>query len=287
MSVNLLALCGDVGIPSVKRIRTTAAVQAKLAAYFEVLELSFRDGVEIERAYDSRWSPGPDEIITLQSNPEVDAILARLEGGVLALEELNSNEFEAERIRAILVQLEENGVKRLLIQSFSLSQRLSRKMALISNGNTFDKIDTSSFVLTNQLDIIVEFGLIKFKKYNVAKRIFDLSAHYKEATDAEIRLFAQNDKLTIDPELLIQLATQPLRKMISSVQASGVLDREDANSIRRKAAGLVPVVVENNRVVVPLTRAGLKDLMAFLDHKIYKSPVDEDSYETNSHRRRN
>lgn len=287
MPVNLLALCGDVGDPDVRRIRTSAAVQVRLEAYFEALELAFRDGIEFEKAYDSRWSPGPDEITTLPTNPEVDAIQDRLSGGVLALNELDSAAFEVERIRALVVQQEVANAKRLLVQSFSLSQRLTRKMAFISNGNTLDKIDASSFVLTNQLDVIVEEGLIKFKKYNLAKRIFDLSAHYREATDAEIRLFAKSDKLAVDADALIQLAAQPLRKLISSVQASGVLDREDAESIRRKAAGLVPIAIQDDRIVVPLTRPELKDLMAFLDHKIYKSPVDDESYETNSHRRRN
>lgn len=282
MPVNLLALCGDPGQSTVKRVRTSTSVQHRLSVFFETLEIGFRDGVEVEKAYDSRWTPGVEEVITLPISPEVDAVFARLDGGVLGLDVLDGGAFEAERIRALAVQ---QGGK-LLLQAFNLSQRLSQKMAFIATGNTFDKIDTSAFTLSNKLDIIVEAGLVKFKNYNIAKRIFDLSAHYREATDAEIRQFSQHSLLKVDADALIELSTQPLRKLISSVQASGVLERESAQSISHKAAGLVAVTIQDERIVLPMVRRELRDLMAFLDHKIYRSPVDDDPYETNSHRRR-
>lgn len=250
------------------------------------MEASFRDGVERERPYDSRWTPGSDELITLPASDEVTAINARVNAGILALEEIDGAAFESERIRALAAVRGDAAHSRLLLQSFSLSQRLSRKMALISNNNIFDKIDTSAFTLSNHLDSIVENGLIKFKLYNTAKRIFDLSSHYREATDAEIRLFTQSEVLSGDADYLISVSTQPLRKLISSVQSSGVLARETAESIRRKAAGLVPVEVRDAKVVLPRSKSELKDLLAFLDHKIYRSPVDDDPYGTNSHRRR-
>jgi hypothetical protein len=282
MPVNLLALCGDPGESIVKRVRISASVQGRLSEFFETLEIGFRDGVEIERAYDSRWTPGAEEVITLPINSEAADLLSRLDGGVLGLEEINGDAFDGERIRALAVQ--QTG--KLLLQVFGLSQRLSKKMAFIANSNTFDKIDRSAFMLSNHIDVIVESGLIKFKNFNTAKRIFDLSSHYKEATDSEIRSFSQSPILQVDADALVALATQPMRKLISSVQSSGILERESAESISRKAAGLVPVEVQGSKIVLPMTRRELKDLMAFLDHKIYRSPVDDDPYETNSHRRR-
>lgn len=215
MPINLLALCGDPGDPSVKRVRTSAEVQNRLDGFFETLEMGFRDGVERERPYDSRWTPEADEIIILPINDEVNEIQDRIGGGVLALEEVDGAAFENERIRALAALRGDAVGNALLLQSFSLSQRLARKMAFISHNNTFNKIDTSAFTLSNHLDIIVEGGLVKFKNYNVAKRIFDLSSHYREATDEEIKSFAQSAVLAADADHLINLATQPLRKLIA------------------------------------------------------------------------
>jgi hypothetical protein len=286
MPLNLLALCGPPGEISVKRVRTSADVQNRLTGLFDGLEAQFRNGVEVERQYDSRWTPGPDELATIQQGAEVTAILARIAGGVLALPEIDGAHFDNEQIRALAVHRQNGGNHELLLQAFSSAQRLSRKFAVISNGNTFDKLEQSAFTLTNQIDVLVENDQIKFRSFHTAKKIFDLANYYREATDGEIREFSQHANLQVDADMLIELATQPIRKLISSVLSSGVLDRETAESIRAKAEGLVPVNIENDKVVLPLTRKEFKDLISFLDHKIYRSPVDNDPYETNSHRRR-
>ena len=286
MPINLLAICGNPGEATVKRVRTSAAVQESLTGYFYALEFKFREGIEVERTYDSRWSPGVEELATLPINAEATAISTKINSGILALEEIDGGSFEQMRIRALAVQQETGGNNRLLIQAFAASQRLSRKMAFISSANTFDRIDTAAFTLSTNIDVVIEAGLIKFKSYHIAKRVLDLSVHYKEATDADIRAFAQHPLIQVEADALIGIASQPLRKLISSVQSSGVLDNEDADTLSAKANGLVPLNVEEGKVVVPLNKAELRDLMAFLDHKIYRSPVDDDPYETNSHRKR-
>lgn len=287
MPINLLALCGAPGDSTVKRVRTSANVQVHLDGFFSTLEGVFRDGVETERRYESRWTPDASELATLPLTDEVSAILGRVGAGVLALDEISGSDFSSEQIRALAVIRGAGAGQSLVLQAFTATQNLSRRFALISSNNTFDRVEQEAFTLSNKVDVIVEGGSIKFKTFFNAKRVFDLSSYYKEATDHDVRLFASNPVLKVDAESLLAVSSQPIRKLISSVQSSGVLERESAASISDKARGLVAITVENDKIIVPLTRPELRDLMSFLDHKIYRSPVDEDSYETNSHRRRN
>jgi hypothetical protein len=126
--------------------------------------------------------------------------------------------------------------------------------------------------------------VLKFKKFNVAKRIFDLSANYKEASDNEVRQFCALRMIEADADQVIALSTAPIRKLISSVQNSGVLNNFPPAEIARKAAPLMNVTVNNGRIILPATKAEIRNLLTFLDHGIYRSPVDDTAYMANSRR---
>jgi hypothetical protein len=153
MPLNLIALCGAPGDPTVRRVRTSAPVQAELETLFDLLEMQFRDGVERELPYDSRWTPGVDELATLQETAEAAQILAHIRAGVLTLPEFDVANFESQQIRALAVLRAAPAGDRVLFQAFSAAQRLSRRFTLLLNGNTFDRLDRPAFSLTHQIDI--------------------------------------------------------------------------------------------------------------------------------------
>lgn len=284
MPLNLIALCGPPGTATVRRVRTSATVQTELQTLFDVLEMQFREGVDQELAYDSRWNPGVDELATLQETSEARSILGEIRAGVLALQELDVVNFESQQIRALAVAQADSHGDRVLFQAFSAVQRLTRRFALLLNGNTFDRLEQPAFTLTNQIDVIAESGILKFKKFNVAKRIFDLSESYKEASDNEIRQFCATPGLEVDANVIIGIATAPIRKLISSVQNSGVLNNYTPSQIQSKSSGIIDMDISNGRIVLPTSKNDIKNVLTFLDHGIYRSPMDDSAYMANSRR---
>jgi len=285
MPLNLFALCGVPGEAEVKRVMVSQDVQAQLDAFFGGLEEAFREGVNQEIDFDGRWKPDRDQLMRLPVTPEAQAIVAALNQDVLAIEALEAANFENEQIRALIVKETTSQNSRLLIQAFSNLQRLSRRFAVTLHGNVFNRLTQPTFTIDAKIHIIIEGGSIKFKAYNMAKRVLDLTSAYREATDQDIQELCALPRVTGDAEKIIAAANPTLRKLISSVKDSSVFEDNTANQIRTKAAAVnLDIPVQNHRIVLPSDKAELRKVLTFLDHGVYLSPVSQQRYITNSRR---
>ena len=280
MPLSLFALCGVPGNPIVKRVVTTAAVQNELDALFTTLEGLFNVGVDEQIEFDGRWKPDANELLYVAITPEAIAIRAALQADALAIDEI-SNSFDDEEIRALAVR---RG-NRILVQAFSNQQRLSRKFALTLRAGIFNKLVPTTFAIDNQIHIIIDGDRIKFKSFNMAKRVIDLSTLYSEATDRDIQELCNLPRVSANAQAIIAVANPYLRKLISSVKKSDVFTNHTANALRQKAGSVnLDVEVHNDKLILPTTRAELRALFSFLDSGVYISPVDSLRYITNSRR---
>jgi hypothetical protein len=285
LPLNIFVLCGQPGTPVVKRVATTADVQRQLEPYFTALEGGFREGVADEVDFDGRWKPDRDQLLRVPVTDEVLAIIAELQPDALALDSITPDGFENEEIRALLVKRSTGQRSRLILQAFSAQQRLSRRFALTQSGNVFNRLSDVTFSLDSKVHVIVEGGLIKFHTFNMAKRIFDLSQIYQEATDRDIEELCGMRRVSGDAEAIIAAANPTLRKLISSVKSSTVFRYYTANQISEKAASVnIEIPVRSHRVVLPTERADLRKVFTFLDHGVYMSPVSNQRYIANSRR---
>jgi len=260
-------------------------VQNQLEPFFTGLEAGFREGINEEIDFDGRWKPDRDQLLRLPVTAEATAIIDELAHAPLALNPINAADFDDEDIRALVVKRGVGANTRILLQAFSNQQRLSRKFALTQRGNVFNRLTESTFSIDSQIHIIIENGRIKFKTFNMAKRILDLTAVYEEATDRDIEELCNLGRVSANAADIINISNPTIRKLITAVKNSGVFQDYTANAIRNKAHSVnLEITVRNHGVVLPTDRAELKKLLTFLDHGVYMSPVSSERYIANSRR---
>lgn len=127
---NLYALCRNSGQLSVKRVKITQPVQAKLEGIFQAQAGAFLDGISEEIEFGGDWKPDSDEILVMNAPQEADVIIQALDNNPIALPTIDAANFIGEGIKALFTATE-NGHRRVLIQLFNAQQILSRRFSLI------------------------------------------------------------------------------------------------------------------------------------------------------------
>ncbi|MDX1091026.1 DUF4868 domain-containing protein [Sinorhizobium medicae] len=288
MPVNLLAICRTAAGFTLKRVKTTQPVQNVLEGVFLAQESAFLDGVTDEVDFDGSWKPEDSELLRSPVAAEMAAIWEKSLQNVVALDELDAQNFLAEGVKAICVVAGDGAGRRLLVQNFSARQVLGRTtLAFIFDGETFNQVTEPAFTLGAHLSAIMSEQFLKFRSYNNVKMIFDLANVYREATDAQIDDFATHASLFVaDVEAFKGFADQTLRKLVHAVAKKAVLDSFTPEQIVTAAAtATLDVLFENGRIVIPQNKADAKKLMHFLDEGFYRGPLSGVPYITNSKKR--
>jgi hypothetical protein len=133
MTTNLFAACRTDGALSVKRVRVTRDVQRALAAMFAQQDEEFFKGVTDEVPFDGDWKPDANELLTLDAPDEAAVITDALQANVTSITELGGQPTEG--VRALFTGVQRSGKMRVLLQAFTARQILSRKFALLLDGN--------------------------------------------------------------------------------------------------------------------------------------------------------
>ena len=286
MPVNLLAICKHDNHLILKRVRVSADVQNQLEGIFIQQQQDFFDDVDEEVLFDGGWEPDPNELIYSPITPEAEAILQAAQLNIVALPEVNPNNFDEDNIKALGVRLDGPNGPRLLLQEFSSRQVLDRKFSLTLNGETFTRLTQPTFTMGVSLAGVVEAGRIKFKKYSRIRIIFDLSNMYQEATEAEIETFCGHDSLEVgDVAAFKTISDQKMRKLIHAIIARGTLDEFTPQQIvdAGDAEGFA-VQLDGGRVSIPDRKADAKALLYFLDNGLYRGRFGGQIFITNSKR---
>lgn len=286
MPTNLLAICRPDGILQLKRVKTVAEVQSSLEAVFATQEQQFNEGVTTEIPFDGGWKPDKHEVLVAASSDEMTAIWSASGQNIVALPELDAENFQTEAIKGLAVVAGQGQNRRLLIQSFSARQLLERSFAFILSGDTFRRLSEPAFTLGTNIAGILDQQSLRFKSYSNVRMIFDLASLYAEATDAQIETFSQHASLNVsDIAVFKGVADQGIRKLVNAISSRGTLDIYDVAAIRAAAAeNEFPVVIEQNRILLPGNRADAKKLLHFLDEGFYRGAMSGTAYITNSKR---
>lgn len=279
---NLLAFCRTQAGPTIKRIQISQPLQDKLGGLFQQQAIQFMEGIDEEIEFGSDWKPDTNEIVVMDVPAEAELLQTALGGNLLALPTVNADKFLNEGIKGLFVQME----RRILVQSFTAQQVLSRRFSLLLEGDTFRELTEPSFTMDSQLVAVIENSKLKFKSFHKVKRIFELTQIYQEATDQQIDSFCAHASLAVeDVGEFKNVADQGIRKLVHAVAATNVLDQHTVEDIEAKAAALgIEVTVTNGLLLMPADRKGAKALLKFLDDAIYEAPLSAKRYMTNSKR---
>jgi hypothetical protein len=205
----------------------------------------------------------------------------------LTLNTIAAGDFVNQNIKGLFLGIGDGPAGRILIQTFTAQQLLSRsRLALIFEGDTFRQVTEPSFTLDSKLVAIAENGRLRFKSFHLLKRIFSLDEVYRVATDQQIETFCGHSSLNVaDLEAFKGLADQIIRKLVHAVETSNVLNQCTVADIQTKADDLgVELNLSNGRIVMPTERQQVKELLRFLDDAIYEGPISARRLIANSKR---
>ena len=205
----------------------------------------------------------------------------------IALPVLDAMNFQEEGVRALFIAVGVGAHLRILIQNFSQQQFLSRNFAFLFDGNTFRRLNEPAFSLANDLVAIVDaVGDVRFKSFQMLRRVFDLGYFYREATNDELTAFCGHASLAVtDAAAFVEDADQTIRKFVHAVGSAGVLVNNQVTDIATQASAIgFPISIANGRIEVPQDRKSKKALLSFLLDKIYRGSINQQLYITNSNR---
>ena len=183
---------------------------------------------------------------------------------------------------------EPGGGELILLQRFNPSQVLEPGKLLFLDKNSYRASETFGLTLDDQLSAVYQAssGKLLFHNFRTTNTFLPLADYFSVASKAEILDVLHHERLL--PENANALATnasQWFRKRFAMLKRSEVLDRYTVRQIRRHAKEhSVDIQTKNQKIVFPAAKSAAKRLLQYLNEELFRGPITETLYETNSKR---
>lgn len=289
MTLSLFALTSDPAKRIVK-FNLSNDVQADLTTYLKDQESSF-DLQQDEIVFDGKYKPDAGEVLCIENYDDIDNLESAIRNPT-SLDLVDPSEDFFHDIKALFSGyiLATGGVK-VLLQNFDRRKIISTNgLSIFHSANVYKKIEGIGLTIDHKLTATLEEGKLKFFSFHNARQIFDLSEYYKEATDDDVIEFSNMDLIkSVDNNQLLEMSDSWVRRKISLIQQSGILQNVPINEMKAVATEFsIPfiTVTENGDelIKIPDNKSDLKKLLRFLDEDYYKSPLSKTNFITNSKR---
>jgi hypothetical protein len=284
-------------------IAALAKVQGQLQLFHIPLHQSLQDslsktwnrqleefGGEVEEIdIDMGYTPEQNERFRL-SDFAPSAPLAGIDSlNIQNVESITNHEEAMESIRAIVAFCRDsrNG-ELLLFQNFTRSDVIQPGLFLLLKGNTYESAKRPGLTLDSKLSAVFSAKEKKllFHNFRITNTFLPLAEFYEEASEEEISKILEHKALAPeDTKALSVNANQWVRKRFAMLRDSGVLDRYTPEQIKVRSKGYdVEIHIKNGKIVFPAENTAVKKLLQFLNEELYRGPITETLYETNSKR---
>ena len=176
----------------------------------------------------------------------------------------------------------------MLFQNFTRSQVIRPGRFLLLGRDTYEGIERPGLILNEKLSAVylpIESKLL-FRSFRNVNTFLPLADFYKEASEQEIREILNHTLLAPeDPDATATSATQWFRKRFAMLRDSRVLDQYSANEIEERSNGYdIEIHISQSKIVFPADKPEAKKILQFLNEEIFRGPITETLYETNSKR---
>lgn len=271
----------------VVRIPMDGTLEGEVSNLFLKQRDAFFNGVTDVIAFDGRYKPDDDELLSIADFPDVDG-LAHAVANPIDVERYDPQIHSLDAVKALFMADQTSGVTQILIQLFERRRLISSDfLSMFFSGGQFKKMTDAGLTFDKRLLAVLEGSELKFQSFHFVKRVFDLDEYYREATSEEVGSFAEHDNLQVDDvDQFVLNAGPQTRRKISLILQSGVLDNYTTHHIQAVALTmqLDLLLTSDGRIHVPGNKTDLKKLLRFLDEDYYQSPLSSTRYISNSKR---
>lgn len=269
------------------RIPMHQALQNELATSWNEQYEAFVDDVD-EIEFNAGYQPESHERFILPDFVLPDWIATEDSQSVVDLDAITNDDALLDMTKGIAAFARKEGMEIILFQNFSRSHIIRPGRSLFLQNNTYESTQRPGLTLDNKLSAVYQPDeqTLVFHNFRTVNTFLPLADFYKEASEQEIRAVLGHELL--DPEdkdALAVNANQWFRKRFAMLGDSGTLDNYTAEQIREHSAGYeVDVTVQDGKITFPADKREAKRLLQFLNEEIFRGPITETLYETNSKR---
>jgi len=273
------------------RIPLSGDVQSEVAALFRRQEEDFIAGSEEEHAFDGKYTPDTGECLVIADYADGNSIHEAI-AHPLGIPEIPPDPAAFDTVKALFAGYLSEAAKAVaLIQSFNRRRIISPTgFSLLHSADTYRKVDGVGLTLDDRLAAMLVGTSLKFGSFHVMRQVFDLSAYFAEATNADLHAFARSEGIyVVDEEAFMEMADSWVRKKITLIGKGRTLDNVDPATIQRVAETFgieIQTVDVGGRpsIAMPGNKAELKKVLRFLDEDYYQSVLQSRNFVTNSKR---
>ncbi|MEW6508804.1 MAG: hypothetical protein AB1432_13775 [Bacteroidota bacterium] len=281
MSVNPFAILKSEN--PIKLINISGNIQNELAA----LKNNAKEYLQREKIlFDGQYKPEDDQILEIKNFKlpfDIDF------DNPLNLEKIDVTDIDL--IKGLII----NDKKFLGFQYFDRRKIIEpNRLNIVFRGNTFSKLEDKGITIDDKLDVVFskQNNSLLFYSYHNSTKIFDLSEHYREATEQEINTFFAPKMFSDIPENLDVTIDTRMKKKIFLIKKNKIMEKlKDANIFKEVAKYSKTLGLEiyfdstAKKIKIPDDKKEFKKIISFLNEDLYKSPISEIIYETNSKRK--
>jgi len=199
----------------------------------------------------------------------------------IGLPQLNLNDNQVK----CLVWVENPGKKdqTVYFQNFDKRRLLKNKTVLFADKNTYGAFKENAFVIEESVSAIHDNGKLLFVSYTNANKVYSLSDFYAAATNKDIEDFSKHKKISLDVQWFQDNTNSVIRKQITLIRNSKILDGADLNKIKKDAANFDLVIdVTKGKIVFPNDTKHCKDVLCYLNEQYYTGPISGTKFRANS-----
>jgi hypothetical protein len=277
-----------------QRVVVTSDLQVSLSEQFLEQGEEFTATDVQKRSFHGTYKPNKDEVVAIRPFP-IPALLGRAAKNPQEFSEIQMPFTEhGPLVRAILGvdDGKTSGVMRFFFQHFDKTHILKPKRTFLFQSGMFNELTHPGVTISDHLTAVIVGTELLFRSFQRTNQFLDLTPHFKEATDGEIKaLLSHATFFKNDSDAIIAICKPAMRKRFSAILNAKVLDHPlatpDRIRNRAKRFGIdlqTKVVSGSKKLVFPEDRGEAMKLLQYLAEELYFSDLTEQACETNSHR---
>ena len=289
--VTLLALLQRGRKREVRRLAMDQTLQREIAAIFaeQGSELILPERERI--LFDAGYRPDDDEVFIIK-NYKIPRELAEAISNVQSTEKLALTTSDPPPIKALIAveqTSDQDKSPKIYFQHFTPSRVIHPRRSLFFSGGTFELSSNPGITLGSKMAAVHLDHDLVFADFRSVNAFLDLADYFKEASKEEIANILTTSFATNEPQKIAGKATQWARKRFAMLRESEVLTKFKPAQITAEAKKC-HVTIETkkvdgqDRIVYPDDVKAAKKLLQFLNEEIYRGPLSQQLYETNSKR---
>jgi hypothetical protein len=283
---HLAALAKVEGRPELFRIPIDQVLQTSQGEMWsQQLDEFMKKTTEID--LNMGYNPDEHERFRIKDFTLSDPLGSHTSQNIQDVKEISKQEEAMESIKTIVAFCrDENKTELVLFQNFTKSDVIRPGRFLLLRENTYETVKRPGLTLDTKLAAVYNAKEKKllFRNFRTTNTFLPLTDFFEEASEEEIKKILKHKSLAPeDAQALAVDANQWMRKRFAMLRDSGLLNDYTPKQIKARSKGYeVDVIIKNGKIVFPSDSGAARKLLHFLNEELYRGPITENLYETNS-----